>query len=176
MNINEQMTWGYFKDILGQNPSLDLQFQYADDKKVNASYHITEIKQAPVTSVDCGGKMNAWTEIVVQLMEPANGNQLRPMKVRKALSIVEIVEKALPLNLHGIVKIEFGNADFDVRQMHPFALLVDGDELTVNLRNDTVQCKALVRGGSCGTPAEKTKLKLGDIKTDACCTPGGGCC
>ena len=176
MNMNEQMTWGRFKDVLSRNPSLDLQFQYADDKKVNASYHITEIKQTPVTSVDCGGKMNAWTEIIVQLMEPANQNQLRPMKVRKALSIVEIVEKALPLNPLGIVKIEFGNADFAVRQMYPSDLSVDGEELTVNLQNSAVQCKAIERGGSCGARAEKTKLNLSDIKTSACCTPGGGCC
>ena len=174
--MNTQMTWGEFKDAFKRNATLDLQFQYAANKKVNASYHITEIKQAPVTSVDCGGKMNAWTEIIVQLMEPAVQNQQRPMKVRKALSIVDVVEKALPLDPNGIVKIEFGNADFDVRQMHPAELLITDEELIVNLQNSAVQCKAIERGGSCGAPAEKTKLNLADVNASACCTPGGGCC
>jgi len=172
------LSWGEFKATLLQNPALDLQFQYADNKKVSASYHITEIKQAPITSVDCGGVMNNWTEIVVQLFEPAGGNQLRPMKVRKALAIIDVVEKALPLNPSGIVKIEFGNATFDTRQMYPNEFIISDEELVVDLRPDTVQCKAIDRGGSCGTPSsEKPKLELKNLATsEACCTPGGGCC
>ncbi|MGN6639652.1 MAG: DUF6428 family protein [Mucilaginibacter sp.] len=175
--MNTQLTWGQFKEILLQNPSLDLQFQYSGNNKVAPSYHITEIKQAPITSVDCGGKMNSWTEIVVQLLEPSVETQLRPMKVRKALSIIEVVEKALPLNPVGIVKIEFGNDAFETRQMYPNDFVIDNEEMTIDLRPDTVQCKAIERGGSCGTPAEKPKLNLKDIASSAsCCTPGGGCC
>jgi hypothetical protein len=174
---NEQVTWGQFKETLLLNPALDLQFQYADDKRVSASYHITEIKQAPITSVDCGGVMNSWTEIIIQLMEPTVKQQERPMKVRKALSIIELVEKSLPLNPHGIVKIEFGNSEFDTRQLHPADLIVDDGELVVDLRPGMVQCKAIERGGSCGVPAEKSKLELKNITTSAaCCTPGAGCC
>ena len=58
MNKQQTVTWGVFKQKLLQNPSLDLQFQYAADKWVAPSYHITEIKQAPITSVDCGGVKN----------------------------------------------------------------------------------------------------------------------
>src|SRR5476649_2462177 len=107
MNKAEPINWKAFKETLLQHPDFSLQFQYAADKLVNAAYHITEIKQAPITSVDCGGVMNAWTEIIVQLYEPQNQQQLRAMKVNKALKIVEVVEKALPLNPNGIVKIEF---------------------------------------------------------------------
>lgn len=174
--MNSQLTWGQFKEVLLQNVTLDLQFQYSGNNKVSPSYHITEIKQAPITSVDCGGKMNSWTEIIVQLLEPTTESQLRPMKVRKALSIIDIVEKALPLNPIGIVKIEFGNNIFETRQMYPNEFMVNGEELTVDLRPDTVQCKAIERGGSCGTPAEKPKLNLKDIEAVSCCTPGGGCC
>lgn len=175
--MNTQLTWGQFKEILLQNPALDLQFQYGGNNKVAPSYHITEIKQAPITSVDCGGKMNSWTEIILQLLEPAIDNQLRPMKVRKALSIIDVVEKTLPLNPMGIVKIEFGNETFETRQMYPNEFILADEELTIDLSPDTVQCKAIERGGSCGTPAEKTKLNLKDIETTASsCTPGGGCC
>ncbi|MEO6631075.1 MAG: DUF6428 family protein, partial [Mucilaginibacter sp.] len=155
---------------------------------VDASYHITEIKQTPITSVDCGGLMNNWTEIIVQLYEPQAAQQERAMKVAKALSIINVIEKKLPLDVNATVKIEFGNSQFDTRQMYPNEITVSGGDLLVDLRPDTVQCKAISRGGSCGTttaaseccaPAiEKPKVELVNlaVAAEACCTPGGGCC
>ena len=176
MNNTGTINWETFKDKLIQNPQLDLQFQYATDKRVSPSYHITEIKQAPITSVDCGGVKNEWTEIIVQLMEPVTQQQLRAMKVHKALSIIDVVEKVLPLDLNGTVKIEFGNAQFETRQLYPNEFITDGENLVIDLRPDTVQCKAIERGGSCGTPV-KQKVELTNLATkEACCTPGGGCC
>ena len=184
----ETIKWQAFKEQLNANTTLTLQFKYAEDKWVDAAYHITEIKQAPVTSVDCGGVMNAWTEIIVQLWEPSGKSTERAMQASKALSIINVVEKALPLNPNGIVKIEFGNSKFDTRQMLPQGLLIEGDNLVVDLRADTVQCKAIERGGSCGTdekgdeccaPAAevKPKIQLKNLAVAAdCCTPGSGCC
>lgn len=171
-----KITWKSFKEALLANADLDLQFQYADDQWVDASYHITEIKQAPITSVDCGGVMNKWTEVIVQLYEPSVKQQLRSMKVRKALSIIEVVEKTLPLQADAIVKIEFGNTTFETRQMLPNNIDTEGENLIVDLRADTVQCKAIDRGESCGAPA-KQKMELKNLAAaDNCCTPGGGCC
>ena len=176
MNKSETVTWGAFKEKLVQNPGLDLQFQYANDKWVAPSYHITEIKQAPITSVDCGGVKNEWTEIIVQLMEPANQQQLRAMKARKALSIIDIVEKVMPLDSNGEVRIEFGNNGFDTRQLSPAGFILDDENLIVNLSPVAVQCKANDRGGSCGEPV-KQKVQLKDLTADSsCCAPGGRCC
>lgn len=186
------INWKTFKETLEQHPDLTLQFQYEEDKWVDASYHITEIKQAPIVSVDCGGVMNTWTEIIVQLWEPAVQDSERAMLVSKALSIVTLVEKTLPLNPLGTVKIEFGNSQFDTRQMYPGAFLIDGDNLIVNLSPDFTQCKAISRGGSCGTtdageecctatekPAadQKPKLQMFNLASDGqSCEPGSGCC
>jgi len=186
MKKTEALNWKLFKDTLVKSPDLDLQFQYAENKRVNASYHITEIKQAPIVSVDCGGVMNSWTEIIIQLCEPQRQKQLRAMKVKKALSIIELVEKVLPLDPLGIVKIEFGNSEFDTRQMFPYEIIMDSENLVINLRPDTVQCKAIERGGNCGTttvsgeeccaPA-KPKIELKKLTTStACCESGSGCC
>ena len=185
MNTAETINWKTFKEKLLQNPELDLQFQYAGNKRVDAAYHITEIKQSPITSVDCGGVMNKWTEIIIQLWEPENQQQLRAMKVKKALSIIDVVEKALPLDDSATVKIEFGNSVFDTRQLFPNEIIINGEELIVDLRPDAVQCKAIDRGGSCGTtasgeeccvPAEKPKIELKNLVVTSCCTPGSGCC
>ncbi|WP_133781801.1 DUF6428 family protein [Pedobacter nutrimenti] len=192
MDKLEAINWKIFKERLEQHPDLTLQFQYAEDKWVDASYHITEIKQAPIVSVDCGGVMNSWTEIIVQLWEPEGEQQDRAMKVSKALSIVNLVEKSLPLNPLGTVKIEFGNSQFDTRQMFPNDFLISGENLIIDLRPDAVQCKAIGRGGSCGTtdtgeecctPAVKKeatlkpKLQMVNLaSTDQMCEPGSGCC
>ena len=189
METTQTLSWQEFKEQLLQNPGLDLQFQYAENKWVDASYHITEIKQAPIVSVDCGGVMNSWTEIIVQLWEPGVKQQERAMKVSKALSIIELVEKTLDLNPFGIVKIEFGNSQFDTRQMYPGNISLDGENLVVDLRPDFTQCKAIGRGGSCGSTGStkeccapeaaeiKPKIELKTLSVaESCCTPGSGCC
>ncbi len=125
----------------------------------------------------------------MQLWVPKNDQQDRSMKVGKALSIIDIVEKILPLDPQGTVKIEFGNSEFDTRQMFPNEFMIVAGSLTVDLRPDAVQCKAISRGGSCGTndkdeeccaptPNEKPKVQLVNLAApaEACCTPGGGCC
>ena len=99
-----------------------------------------------------------------------------------------IVEKTLPLNPLGTVKIEFGNSQFDTRQMYPAAFTVAGDNLVVNLSPDFVQCKAIERGGSCGTNeqdeeccapvTQKKKVQLVELTTLSAnsCAPDSGCC
>jgi hypothetical protein len=187
MNNSDAMNWQAFKNELLLHTDKHLQFKYAADKLVDASYHITEIKQAPITSVDCGGKISAWTEVVVQLWEPVSHTDGRAMKVSKALSIIKVVERAMSINPLATVKIEFGNSEFDTRQMYPNELIPEGDTLTIDLRPDVTQCKAIERGGSCGTsaggdvcctPADvKPKVELKNLAVaDTCCTPGGGCC
>ncbi|MEH3115831.1 DUF6428 family protein [Pedobacter terrae] len=187
--INASSTeWSSFKAKLQQHPELLLQFRYTADKLVNANYHITEIKQAPITSVDCGGVMNAWTEIIIQLWEPTEEEGGRAMYVKKALSIIELVDNRMPINPMAVVKIEFGNSIFDTRQMYPAEFKIDGDNLIINLTPDATQCKATSRGGSCGTTATgeeccapvkpiKRKVELVNLVSDQnSCTPGSGCC
>ncbi|WP_460765476.1 DUF6428 family protein [Niabella terrae] len=189
MNNSEFINWQSFKNELGKYPNQVLQFEYAEGKWVDASYHITEIKQAPIVSVDCGGVMNAWTEIIVQLWEPRETEEGRAMQVSKALSIVDIVEKKLSLNPTAIVKIEFGNSKFDTRQMYPNSFTVKDGNLVIGLSPDYTQCKAIGRGQSCGTPAEgeaccapvdkteKKKIEMVNLAADGqACTPGSGCC
>jgi hypothetical protein len=180
----ETLNWEEFCAELLKNQEQYLQFKYAEDKWVDTSYHITEIKQAQVTSVDCGGVRNNWTEVIVQLWEPEVKEQQRAMKVDKALSIINLVEKALPLDRQAIVKIEFGNSQFDTRQMYPFTILKDQEDLVIDLRPDQTQCKAINRGGSCGITdtgeeccaPSKPKIELKSLVVTPCCTPDSGCC
>lgn len=185
MNQLNPMNWQAFKSTLEQNPDLHLQFEYEAGKFVDRSFHITEIKQAPIVSVDCGGVMNTWTEVIVQLWEPPVKEADRSMLVSKALKIVNLVEKSLPLNPNAVVKIEFGNSKFDTRQMYPGEFVAEGDSFTVNLVPDFTQCKALSRNQTCGTTTadsacctpepQKEELELA-AADGAACKPGSGCC
>lgn len=169
----ESMTWETFKATLQANPEQTLQFQYASGCWADPAYHITEIKQAPITSVDCGGVMNAWTEVILQVWESGTERQEQSMKVGKALSIINLVENSLPLHPKAIVKIEYGNPEFDTRQLLPKSMEVDGENLIVDLRADSVQCKATDRGGNC-VPKPKSQLK--NLASESACTPESGCC
>ncbi len=185
MNQLNPMTWLAFKSTLEQNPDLHLQFEYEAGKFVDRSFHITEIKQAPIVSVDCGGVMNTWTEVIVQLWEPPVKEADRSMLVSKALKIVNLVEKSLPLNPNAVAKIEFGNSKFDTRQMYPGEFVTEGDSFTVKLVPDFTQCKALSRNQVCTTSTaavvccapspgkEELELMAAD---GAACKPGSGCC
>ena len=142
---DDPITWQAFKRTLEQNPDLFLQFRYQAGKFVDHSFHITEIKQAPIVSVDCGGVINSWTEVIVQLWEPPVKEADRSMQVSKALKIVNLVEKSLPLNPNAIIKIEFGNSKIDTRPMYPRQFAFVGETFTVNLVPDFSQYKALTR-------------------------------
>jgi hypothetical protein len=126
--------------------------------------------------------------VIVQLWEPLGEKAERAMQVHKALGIIELVEKGLLLDADAVVKIEFGNASFDTRQMLPQEIRIDGENLVVDLRPDAVQCKAIERGGSCGTndsgeeccttPTVSNPLRqfTNFAVTSAACTPDSGCC
>lgn len=167
------MKWNEFKTKLSENTELHLHFEFAKNQKVNPSFHITEIKQANFTAVDCGGKMNAWTEVILQLWEPNTTEIGCSMQVSKAMSIIDLVEKTLPINPNGIVKIEFGNDLFETRLLLPQDFEIINDEITVKLVSDKTQCKAIGRGESCGTP--KPKLKITNLQNSHC-YPESGCC
>lgn len=184
-NVTNPMTWQAFKSKLEQNPELHLQFQYEEGKFVDRAFHITEIKQAPIVSVDCGGVMNSWTEVIVQLWEPQHRETDRSMQVSKALKIVNLVERSLPLDPAAVVKIEFGNSKFDTRQMYPGEFVTDTDSFTINLVPDFTQCKALGRNQTCGTtgadatccaPAPSNEVSETDGTGGVACKPGSGCC
>ncbi|MBB6500718.1 DUF6428 family protein [Pedobacter cryoconitis] len=175
MNKPELINWKTFKSFLEQHPEQLLQFQYGDDKRIDASYHLTEIKQAPITSVDCGGVMNTWTEVILQLWEPEKKDSTRAMQVKKALSIINLVEQSMPLNPLAVVKIEFGNEQYDMRQLFPTQLNLTGDDLIVDLNPGKSECKAIGRGESCGT-VPKLKIEMFNLTDGNTCSPDSGCC
>ena len=50
-----------FLKILEKNPNKPLQFEYLNNQIVGEAYHITEVKNVHIDSVDCGGNCLLYT-------------------------------------------------------------------------------------------------------------------
>lgn len=172
----QNITWQAFKTILQDHSQKHLQFEYEKDKRVRGGYHLTEIKLAPITSVDCGGKVNNWTEVILQLWESSDTNDTVAMPAQKALSIIAIVEQSITIDPTAIVKIEYGNDHFAMRQMQPADIDFTENDINISLVSGQTECKAIGRGETCGTPKKKIELSTLTDNNTNCCTPESGCC
>ena len=85
------MTLETFVNILAENPNKSLLFEVAPHVYAGSHYHLTEIKTAKISSVDCGGQEHQWVETVFQLWENPKeiGTTIRLNLVDKSLSIPE---------------------------------------------------------------------------------------
>lgn len=157
-----------FLEILENNPSLELVFEYQPNALVGANYHITEVKNITVESVDCGGRQDSWQETIVQLWEsPSEKGKTVYMTSYKALQILKRVHGLRPMNLESEIKFEYGNSEFHTSVLHAYDFKINHGKLYVSMSLEETHCKA---NDICGVPEEVMLEEASD------CTPGSGCC
>lgn len=157
-----------FLTILRQNKDKALLFEYKQDKFVRANYHITEVKNISVQSVDCGGRSDKWNETVIQLWEsPSEIGKTDFMKVNKALSIIEKVDSIHPILLETEVKLEYGNAEFHTATLDIDNINLMSDRIIVQLFVTETDCKAK---DICIVPEKEI------VTAEEVCCSGSGCC
>ncbi|MEY8019241.1 DUF6428 family protein [Muriicola sp. SD30] len=157
-----------FLNFLNNQTSRELIFEYEAGKKIGANYHITEIKNTRIDSVDCGGRTDAWNETVIQLWEsPAEIDKTEYMTTAKAKSILDLVHSMKPLDLEAEVKFEYGNKRFHTAQLYVQGVKAEKDTLTIVLDVNPTLCKA---EELCGVNDETQAV------AEECCDPGSGCC
>lgn len=159
-----------FLNTLRNNLNKELLFEYAPDKFVSANYHITEIKNLQIDSVDCGGKSNAWKETIVQLWEnPLELGKRSAMTSTKALEIFDRVNTIKPLWLNTSVKFEYGNNSFHTANLVVQSIAANEKSIVVKLQADSTQCKASINNYCCDS--EKNDKKRGTTLKEAafCC-------
>jgi len=158
-----------FIKTLKSNLNKDLLFEYLPNELVKANYHLTEIKNHDISSVDCGGEKNAWKETIVQLWEnPLEISKTDYMKTNKALEIIERVNAIKTIDLNTILKIEYGNDKFHTAHLLIENIIENEDALIIQLHNDNTQCKAL---DQCCPSEEKKAIKMNEIESKKvkCC-------
>ena len=155
-------------ETLKSHQNKSLLFEYRQGEFVKANYHITEIKNTIVDAVDCGANTDYWKETVIQLYEsPVEKDKKEFMTARKALSILNRVDKIKPMAREAEVKFEYSNDNFHTAQLFVNDLLCNANELVIKLAVEKTDCKAKE---TCGIPEE--------VVSDAAvsCVPGSGCC
>jgi len=158
-----------FLNTLKNNLNKELVFEYITDTFVHANYHITEIKNTTIDSVDCGGKTNFWQETIVQLWEnPLEVGKRTFMTVSKAIEIFNRVNAIKPLLLDTEIKIEYGNKSFHTANLVVHSIVENDKSIIVKLHSDSTQCKA---SDVCCTTEKQV------IESEACCTSSeSNCC
>ena len=105
-----------FLNILKENPELGLEFEIESGKFVKPTFHITEVKNATIESVDCGGNPDSYKQTIIQLMVNPLEEMRRPWTAQKALDIFDKVEKLKPM--YGEAEVFFEYGDLEMRTSH----------------------------------------------------------
>ncbi len=157
-----------FLSVLKENQNKSLRFEYKTGKEVGANYHITEVKNIRIDSVDCGARSDFWNETVIQLWESPNElDKTEYMTAYKALGILNKVSKIKPMQPEAEVKFEYGNPDFHTAQLFVNDIVVNEDHILMQLGVEKTDCKAKEE---CGVPVSSK------VEAEACCSPETGCC
>ncbi len=157
--------------LLKQHQDKSLLFEYTPNKFVGANYHITEVKNIIVDSVDCGAQTDFWKETIVQLWEsPKEKDKTEFMSAYKALAILNKVDRIKPMVQDAEIKFEYSNSDFHTAQLFVDDYTLDEKSLIIKLSVEKTDCKAKE---TCGV-AVTTENGLEEAA--AGCEPGSGCC
>ena len=158
-----------FLNVLNENKSKALLFEYQENQFVDTNYHITEVKNTVIHSVDCGGNADQWNETIIQLWEsPKEKGKIGYLKVQKAAEIFDRVHAIHPLDKDAIVKFEYSNEHFHKAQLEVERIEATKSKLIVQLFVSQTDCKAK---DTCGVP----ETALVSEEQNAC-APGSGCC
>lgn len=157
-----------FLTLLNDQDTKSLIFEFLPGQRVGANYHITEVKNTKIDSVDCGGSTDTWNETVVQLWEsPSEKGKTEYLTTSKALSILERVNAMRPMDQEAIIKFEFGNETFHTAQLFVQKTQTKENTLLITLSVQPTACKA---EELCGVVESITQEVAG------CCSPDSGCC
>ena len=158
-----------FLNVLKENSSKALLFEYNEGQFVDTNYHITEVKNTVIHSVDCGGRADQWNETIIQLWEsPEEKGKIGYLKVQKALEIFDRVHNIHPLDGAAIVKFEYSNENFHKAHLEIHNIELTSSKVIVKLFVTETDCKAK---DVCGVP----ETVLVNEQQNSC-APGSGCC
>jgi len=162
------MTTHEFLNLLNENKDKSLLFEYMPGLFIGANYHITEIKNMTIDSVDCGAGTDFWKETIIQIYEsPEEIGKTEFMTSEKALAILNRVDKIKPMEKDVEVKFEYSNSNFHTAQLFVNDHDIKGTKLIFNLGVEKTDCKAKE---TCGIPV------TAEASANESCAPGSGCC
>jgi len=157
------MTTQAFFDLIAKHPKKEFFFEYEAGEFVNIAYHITEIKNMTIESVDCGGNPDTYHQTAIQLWWNGTEKKEKAMTGEKVAKILNIVDKVKPIKRDTELFIEWGFGDLRTSNYQ----INEVDE-----QEDKIILKMYVKAPVC-KPLEM--IPIGEFIGGGC-TPGGGCC
>lgn len=142
------MTSNEFLTLLKEYSNKELVFEYQEGQFLPKAYHITEVKNVYIESVDCGGRASEERLTVVQLWHDGKEQKDRFMDAGKALEIFDKTNSIRPMLLDTEILFEYqpigGNTStYKVRSIAE----VDG-QVRVKIGVPATACKPqLEKGG-----------------------------
>ncbi len=127
------------KTLKTMPPDAQLVFE-TDAGLIGNGYHVTELKSAHVTSIDCGARVSEWTEASLQLLD-GDGDGDNLMTVGKfskiAAQSIHRIEALGSSPLH----VEFAHRNEGLRIYQIAEPTLKGGKVSVRLSEDAAHCK-----------------------------------
>ncbi len=151
-----------FLALLEAHPTKVLSFNFSGIKEISHPYHITEVKNVWIDSVDCGGRSLEERQTVVQLWIDPKEKSKEKLTSQKAKSIMDIVDKKKPLHLEIPIFFEFGDEELPTSTYVVKEIQIEEDKVLLNLEVPPTMCK----------PKMLLNSALSCCEVKSCCTTG----
>lgn len=134
-----------FTQVLESNPDLQLQFEIEEGQIIQPTFHITEIKNVSIDSVDCGGNSDAYNHTVVQLMVNPREKLRKPWTAKKALSIFQKVDTITPIDRFAEIFLEYGDSTMRTSNFSIENIDTSNGKIEIQLYTKPTVCKPSLR-------------------------------
>ena len=126
-----------------------------DEGPIGEGYHVTELKLARIDSIDCGGRMDGWTEAMLQLLDGAGRTH---MSVGKLQGILDQSRRRIEGLGDAPLRVEFAPGNDGLCIYGAPAVAMTGGRAVLRLMPDRAACKlaAEARRAGCCAPAAST--------------------
>lgn len=132
-----------FLGLIANNPNKALLFEYRQGEYVPAAYHITEVKNVHIESVDCGGRAHSSQQTIVQLWH--NGKETGThMAAKTAKKIMDEVEAIKPMRKDTELFFEYGNAFLNTSNYRVERIIEEETQIKFQLFVEPVACKPIL--------------------------------
>jgi len=142
---------------------LPLIFVYGG-KAIAAGYHVTEVKAAQLSSLDCGANPESWNETIIQLWDIESDGATH-MKVAKFLGILSQVERRATLDPKALLIFEAGDSANPMQVFTVGNIVAISDHVEVLLAPRPATCKPRDRG------LESALSLTAPAESKSCCGP-----
>lgn len=134
-------------ELLQTHEDNHLEFELEPGVYVSPTFHITEIKNVSIESVDCGGNPDTYKQTIVQLWVNPEEPFRNPWTASKARSIFSRVDSVKPIDKDAEIFFEYGDSsrrtsNYSVEDIH-----LEDNHMSIRLYAKPTVCKPRENAG-----------------------------